>query len=146
MDIEKVIKDYYYKLTMNELKLMNHDEDDWGISYNSLLYLELINMIPKCTGSMLAELLGISKSAVTLKINELIKLGHVIKEQSNQDKRVYYLRVSKENEEVYAQYDKSLNTAVKRIKKKYGEKELNIFCDVLSNISAEYFKDLDDEE
>lgn len=146
MDIEKVIKDYYYKLTMNELKLMNHDEDDWSISYNSLLYLELINMIPKCTGSMLAELLGISKSAVTLKINELIKLGHVIKEQSNQDKRVYYLRVSKENEEVYAQYDKSLNTAVKRIKKKYGEKELNIFCDVLSNISAEYFKDLDDEE
>lgn len=146
MDIEKVIKDYYYKLTMNELKLMNHDEDDWSISYNSLLYLELINMIPECTGSMLAELLGISKSAVTLKINELIKLGHVIKEQSNQDKRVYYLRVSKENEEVYAQYDKSLNTAVKRIKKKYGEKELNIFCDVLSNISAEYFKDLDDEE
>lgn len=145
MKIKKTIKDYYYKMTLNELKLMNHDEDEWDISYNSLLYLDLISMTPQCTGSILAELLGISKSAVTLKINELIKQNLVVKERSEVDRRVYYLRTSEENEKYYAMYDRSLDSAIKSIKNKYSEKELDVFCSILTDINKEYLKEKNEE-
>jgi DNA-binding MarR family transcriptional regulator len=145
MNIKNTIKTYFHEVTLNELHLMN-DGSNWDISYNSLLYLDLINMTPNCTGSYLAEKLNISKSAVTLKLNELIKDGLVIKRQSENDRRVFYIEVSPDSEIYYSQYEKALNSAITKIKGKYDEKEIQIFCDILDDIRDVYISEMENEK
>lgn len=146
MELKKSIKNYFLQITMNELYLMNHDEDGWDISYNSLLYLDLINLIPNCTGSLLADKLGISKAAVTLKVNDLIKQKLVHRVQSDDDKRVFYLKVNEESEAYYKQYEKALNSAVKQAEEKYSLEEREIFINILEDIKNEYVRVLENEK
>ena len=71
MELQKALDTFYYSTALCDLRLMNKQFVDKNITYNSLLYLELIfSMEGKCTASKIAELLYISKPAVTLKINE----------------------------------------------------------------------------
>ncbi|MEG2329730.1 MarR family winged helix-turn-helix transcriptional regulator [Anaerorhabdus sp.] len=146
MELKRVLKNYHYQITLNELYVMNHKEEGWEISYNSLLYLDLIKLIPLCTGSLLADKLGISKAAVTLKVNELIKQGLVVKIQSEQDKRVFYLKISEDCEPYYKQYEKALTRSVQNIEKKYSLEERKIFSDILQDIQDEYIRVMENEE
>ena len=88
MDLRKSLDKFYYSTALCDLRLMNKQFVDENITYNSLLYLELIfTMNGKCTASQIADLLHISKPAVTLKINELIRKGLVTKEPDPKDRR-----------------------------------------------------------
>lgn len=74
-----VVKKFFYTLSLNELNLMNHNQLCPDVSYNTLLYLDLIYFIPDCTASKIAQQLHISKPAVTSKINDMIAQGLVKK-------------------------------------------------------------------
>lgn len=64
------------------------------------------------------------KSAVTLKIKELEKLGLVVKKQSEEDKRVYYLRVNEKFLEEYKSYERVLYAALEEIQDNYSKKDI----------------------
>ena len=90
MSLQKTLNQFYYGMTINELQLMNEKFQSLNITYNSLLYLDIISFTEKCTITLLAQTLHISKSAVTLKVNELVKLGLINKQQSTQDGFIIY--------------------------------------------------------
>ena len=71
MDLQETLNRYFYNQTINELRLMNESASGLNLSYNSLLYLDIISYMPQCTVSTLACALHISKSAVTMKVAEL---------------------------------------------------------------------------
>ena len=120
---------------------MNENSIYPSMTYNSFLYLDLIAYKDDCTVSYLADALHVSKSAVTSKVNELIKLGLVVKTQSEKDRRVYYLTVSPEVAADNRQYDKRLNRAVRVLEERYGEKELGTFRGMLELLSASYLEE-----
>jgi len=91
MLLQNALNQYFYTMTINELQLMNTKFHSLNITYNSLLYLDIISYTKNCTTTFLAQSLRISKSAVTIKVNELVKQGLIIKQQSEDDKRVFYL-------------------------------------------------------
>ena len=92
MNLRKALDTFYYSTALCDLRLMNKKFVNENITYNSLLYMEVIfSMNGTCTASKLAELLHISKPAVTLKINELIKQGLVTKSTDPEDRRKNYL-------------------------------------------------------
>ena len=101
------VNHFYYKMSLYELKIMNEGDFYNGLSYNSMLYLNVIFQTKECTVSKLAESLNITKSAVTLKINELLKDNVVVKEQSQQDKRVFFIKLSPNIEKTFSIYSKS---------------------------------------
>lgn len=138
MILKDSINHFFYSLTVNELQLMNEKFKTLNITYNSLLYLDIISYTPKCTVTYLAQALCISKSAVTLKINEMVKLGLIEKRQSEIDKRVFYLELSKDVEEIYLQYDKALLSAIEHVNQKYSEEEKDIFSRILNDIAKSY--------
>lgn len=96
MTITDKMNSFYYHMSLYELQMMNGSDYFNGLSYNSLLYINVIEQLEDCTVSKLAQALHITKSAVTIKINELVRQKLVLKEQSSMDKRVYYLRLSPE--------------------------------------------------
>lgn len=133
-----VLNKFYYKMSLNELRLMNQDGIYPNVTYNTLLYLDLISYMEHCTVSALAKALHISKSAVTIKVNELIKQGLVQKEQSSKDKRVFYLSVSRQVEEEYRDYDERLLYAAKKLEERYGEEELELFRQMIEELNQNY--------
>lgn len=144
MSLQNYLYEYYYEMTINELKLSNTKRHHENITYNSIMYLDIISYTKNCTVSHLAELLNISKSAVTIKVNELISQGLVIKTTSKIDKRINYLTVNAVMIEEYEAYDKILHDTIKNIENKYTFEEIEKFCDMLSMINAGYKKGVND--
>lgn len=127
------VNHFYYKMSLYELKIMNEGDFYNGLSYNSMLYLNVIFQTKECTVSKLAESLNITKSAVTLKINELLKDNVVVKEQSQQDKRVFFIKLSPNIEKTFSIYSKIFEKIEKQFIKKYSEEELKTFKKILND-------------
>lgn len=136
MTITEAVNAYYYTMALGELRLMNHSLMDSEQNYNTLRYLDMIDMTENCTVTKLAELLHISKPAVTIKINEMLQQGLVVKRQSREDKRVNFLELDAATAKVYRMYDDRLEKAVEKIEKRYTKKERESFCEILSELSA----------
>lgn len=142
MNISREIGKFFYNMSVNELREINSRRFT-HISYNSLLYLNIISDKENCTVSFLAETLNISKPAVTIKINELMKQGLVAKTRSKTDMRVKYLSVTKQIAKEFHDYEKMLLPVIKRIKSRFSEEDINKFLEILGMISkfGEYKND-----
>lgn len=138
MNPTKAIDRLYYNIILNELRMMNENILYHNITYNSLLYLDLISYTQNCTVSFLANALRIAKSSVTLKVNELIKQGLVQKKQSEHDRRVYFLTVQPEILDEFKKLDQATHYAVEQVKKQYAPKEIEHFCEMLEAFSNHY--------
>lgn len=142
MDIVREINEFYCRMAIQELRTCGEGAPYLKLSYNSILYLNVINLTENCTVSRLAEALRVSKPAATLKINELVKRGLVEKERSRTDKRVFYLRLSPEMEEIFHLYDEVFGKIEKELRQKYSEEQLELFGDILHTISAHDWRSL----
>ena len=136
MNLRDALNAFYYSNALCDLRMMNGKFLNQNITYNSLLYLELINsMQGKCTASKLAEMLYISKPGVTQKINELINQGLVIKKPNPQDHRQNFLFVNEEAAPQYRVYNKQDDLAVKTITENFSEEDIEKFCLMLKIIT-----------
>lgn len=145
MGIVKEINNFYYHMALYELQVMNGNDYYNGLSYNSLLYINVIEQMKECTVSKMADVLKITKSAVTLKINELVKQGVVVKKQSEKDKRVYYLELSPHITQVLGVYDQVFYKLERELKGKYSQEQLELFGDVLKTISGYEWRNMQDD-
>ncbi|WP_246019767.1 MarR family winged helix-turn-helix transcriptional regulator [Bacilliculturomica massiliensis] len=130
------LNQYYFDMTVCSIRQLHRDAG-LNISYNSVMYLDIISYQENCTISSLAETLQISRSAVTMKVNELVGKGLVVKTQSSQDRRVFYLRVSDEVERTLDAYDRPIEKAVRRIETAYTPEQIRTFCDMIRIFSEE---------
>lgn len=146
MLLRDTLNQFFYSMTINELQLMNTKFQSLNITYNSLLYLDIISYTDNCTITFLAQSLHISKSAVTIKINEMVKQGLILKEQSKDDKRVFYLKLNDDIATIYQKYDKALYKAIETMDKTYSKQELETFCRIMSDIENIYTKEIQNEK
>lgn len=141
MDLKNSLSRLYYNMTVHDIRYVNRTITG-NLSYNSIMYLDIIAFQENCTVSSLAETLRISKPAVTKKVGELIQLGYVIKTQSEKDKRVYYLRISDELKKNAKVYDRPYSRALRTIENKYDKEQLAILCDIMDIYSREIMKEV----
>lgn len=146
MLLQNTLNNFFYSMNINELQLMNEKFKSLNITYNSLLYLNIIAYTKNCTITFLAQSLHISKPAVTLKINELVNQGFVVKEQSDEDKRFFYLKLNEEITDIYKEYDKALYKAIEAVNINYSKQELETFCNIMSDIGKIYIEEIGNEK
>lgn len=137
MSLKEKMDRFYLDTIINELRLANNSSYQ-NITYNSLLYMDIIAYKKDCTVSYLAEALHVAKSAVTLKVKELEKLGLVFKEQSREDKRVHFLRVNQEVLDRYKEYDAVLYGALDEVEKKYQPEQIQLLMDMFDMINQHF--------
>lgn len=145
MDLIKAFDRFYYSLVTCELRLLNKKIADENVTFNSLMYLELIYNMEDCTASRIAELLNVSKPGVTQKINEMIKQGLVTRTQDPTDKRRYYLSVNEEAVPKYKIYRRQDAEIIKRICNKYSDEDIAKFCEMLDIVSDINFEEITEE-
>lgn len=143
MDLRKALDTYYYSAAMNNLHLMNRKILDESITYNSLLYLEMIYALGEtCTASQIADLLHVSRPGVTQKINELIRQGLVTKRSDPNDRRKHYLSVREEAVPRYKVYRRQDDEAIERLTRQFTPAEIEKFCEMLSILSEINFEEI----
>lgn len=129
---------FYYDMTLNELSMMNQKMLYPNITYNSLLYLDLIVYKENCTVSYLAEALHVAKSAVTMKVNELVRQGLVEKVASETDRRVHYLKVRPAIAAEYQTFDRQTQHALAQVERQFTKEEIGLLCKMLEALSTAY--------
>ena len=143
MDLRKALDTFYYSTALCDLRLMNKQFIDENITYNSLLYIELIyTMNGTCTASKLAELLHVSKPGVTSKLNELMRQGLITKRPDPKDKRKSYLFVNDDAISQYKVFRRQDSEAIKRITDRFTPEEMGKFCEMLDIISEINFEEI----
>ena len=132
MDLRDSLNAFYYSNALCDLQLMNRQFTNPAITYNSLLYLEIIySMQGKCTASRLADLLCVSRPGVTKKLNELLEQGLILKTPDPSDGRKYFLSVNEETAPQYRIYRQQDDLAVRTITERYSQEDIRKFSDML---------------
>lgn len=134
MDLRQRMERLFVDRTVSELQLANSDTYQ-SVTYNSLLYLDLIAYTPDCTAGYLAETLHVAPSAITSKVRELERLGLVTRTRSERDKRVYYLHINEQLRAEYRAYDQILYGALDELEARYTPQQVDLLCEMLDAIN-----------
>ena len=105
--------------------------------------IEVIHALHEPTVGQFAEFLNISQSNATYKVNNLIKKGYLIRQNSETDRREYHLILS---DKYYGYTDimrSYVDTVVGRIRKSFTPEEAKQFGDMLDRISNEMMPETD---
>jgi DNA-binding MarR family transcriptional regulator len=143
LNLHRSLVKIYREFLLHELMLINSDFGSTEITYNSLLYLDIILVTENCTISQIANSLNIAKSSVTLKVQELERMGLVYKVQSKTDKRQFYLKLTEKSKELGQVYNIGISKSIKEISKKYSKQDIRNFIEMLEIIRINYIDECD---
>lgn len=112
-------------------------EREGSLSAMEAFSIEVIHALNEPTIGEFAEFLNISQSNATYKVNNLIKKGYLIKQNSEEDRREYHLVLS---DKYYGYTDimrSYVETVMGRISEKFSDEEQDAFAAALERISEE---------
>ena len=118
-------------------------EREGSLSAMEAFSIEVIHALHEPTVGQFAEFLNISQSNATYKVNNLIKKGYLIRQNSETDRREYHLILS---DKYYGYTDimrSYVDTVVGRIRKSCTPEEAKQFGDMLDRISNEMMPETD---
>ena len=112
-------------------------ERDGSLSAMEAFSLEVIKMLDEPTVGQFADFLNISQSNATYKVNNLIKKGYLVRQNSTTDRRGYHLILSEKfynYMNLLANYEK---TVMERIEQRFPREDVDCFDRMLKVISDE---------
>ena len=107
-------------------------EREGSLTAMEVFSLEVINQLGKPTIGKFAEFLNISQSNATYKVNNLIRKGYIIKENSDTDRREYHLKLSDKFYSYNGLMQSYIDTVMARIHERFTSEELATFEHVLA--------------
>ena len=100
-----------------------------------LYYIELIDKNAGISVSELSKTLDVKKSTVSVAINQLIDLGIVSKIQSSEDKRFYFLQLTKKGNYIMEMHKQVHKDTIKKILKILSQEEVQNFVNIEDKIT-----------
>lgn len=116
-------------------------ERDGSLSAMEAFSLEVIKMLDNPTVGRFAEFLNISQSNATYKVNNLIKKGYLVRQNSSNDRREYHLVLSEKYYNYMALFSSYQKTVIERIEKRFPPEDLERFDEILRVISEELMEE-----
>lgn len=85
------------------------------------------------TSVILAELLGVSKPMITAHLTVLAKKGYITKEQSPEDKRIFYILPTDKALELVDTSKKELNAQLDQLMEKMGRDKFDMLVELIKS-------------
>lgn len=101
--------EYLYILERNNRKFLNDKLAEYDLNMLQAICLLIIEKNNNITQNELAETLFLTKSGITKAINNLKNNNYVKKVRSSEDKRVFFLKLTKKGKIFYLKSNKSTN-------------------------------------
>lgn len=121
--------------TIMKYKVESINSLNADISMSHFIYIEAINKFDKPTFSEVAEKLNVSKPAVTIAVNNLIKMGLVEKIQLDEDKRIFRLSLTSTGSHIVDAYKSTHEKFINRVKSILNEQDYTRLVNLLTKIS-----------
>ena len=118
-------------------------EREGSLSAMEAFSVEVIHQLNAPTIGRFADFLGISQSNATYKVNNLIRKGYIVKENSDTDRREYHLRLSDKFYSYNGLMQSYIDTVLGRIRARFTPEELATFAHVLAVMSDELMPECD---
>ena len=116
-------------------------EREGSLSAMEAFSVEVIHELDAPTIGQFADFLGISQSNATYKVNNLIRKGYIVKENSDTDRREYHLKLSDKFYCYNGLMQSYIDTVMARIHERFTPEELATFEHVLAVMSDELMPD-----
>jgi DNA-binding MarR family transcriptional regulator len=95
------------------------------INITQFQYINAINHMEEPTFTGLAKVLGVSKPSVTGIVNKLIEQGYAQKCQSDSDRRVYYIQLTRAGKQVAVAYEEACREYIDGMARALSDSELH---------------------
>lgn len=141
--IEKLFAEVYdkFKLNFYECIFENSDESD-NLTTIEAICLEIIKILNKPTISELTEFMNVSQPNMTYRVSSLVDKGYVVKEQSTEDKREFFLELT----DKFWAYDNRnkqyIYKVAERMRERFEEDDIKKSEDMLEITSEELMYEL----
>ncbi|MCM3112339.1 MarR family winged helix-turn-helix transcriptional regulator [Lederbergia lenta] len=115
------------------------------LSHEQFSLVRKLYMHGPARSSELAEQLFVHKSAITVRVEKLVKKGLVERQRDEQDRRNVYLQLSKQGIELYESIQAKIDQFLESIVSNLPEEEMESFLNVYEKI-ANYIENYEGEE
>lgn len=110
--------DQSVKQVLSELE---SDESFGKLTLSQLQYLEAVGALTYPSISEVAVKLNITRASTTAGVNRLVKMGYLIKTQSEEDKRVYHVDLTSRSRKMVNAKQQAMQNYVSFIQSALGE-------------------------
>lgn len=86
--------------------------------------------------SVIAEKLRITVGSLTTSMNSLVKKGYVVRERSEEDRRVVYIRLTEKGEKAYHHHERFHQQMVDAAMEELDEEEVSLLAKTLTDLSV----------
>ncbi|MGB9939458.1 MarR family winged helix-turn-helix transcriptional regulator [Methanosarcina sp.] len=104
------------------------------ITLKQIRYLKTIDECGEVTFSRLAKITSNSKPTITETINKFIKMECVYREKSQDDGRIFYIRLTEKGQTIANAEEHALLQVIERIANSLEEKEMDMLIKILGKI------------
>lgn len=122
---------FFKVIGIHDLKSSHYSPHYGNLSFSTSKYLDILSFSENNTVSEIAQALGITKSAVTIKMNDLEKQGLIKRVQSKTDKRMFYISLTDNISDQFEKSDVIFEKIFEETSKKFSQDELEIFSNIV---------------
>lgn len=138
--INHILVQLFHEIWKREEEAIVTDEFQ-DITNNDMHIIEAVGLLNETNNmSGIAKKLGITVGSLTTAMNSLVQKGYVIRERSEQDRRVVFIRLTKKGEKAYWHHKEFHHLMTKAVMEKLKEEEIPILIKMLQGLS-EFFRD-----
>lgn len=137
MDLVDSLKSLYREMSILELSSINSTEG--SLSYLDMLYLDMIYFTDDCTPSHIADTLKVARSAVTIRLNKLMKKGMIERTKSQTDGRVCYIRLTASTRKDYDDFFEQMRPSIDVLENEFTPEQIELFGKMMSRLTTNKF-------
>ena len=139
MLLEQNFSEVYSKFKLHFYKVVfsRWAEREASLTTVETFCMEIIHALGRPTINEFASFIDISAPNATYKVNSLIQKGYLIKVQSTDDKREYYLEPTQKYFDYYNISQGYTNVVIERIRQRFPEEDVKKLTEMLEIISEE---------
>lgn len=126
-----------FKLHLYKEVLRRFENREATLTTIETFCMEAIHALNTPTINEFALFLGISSPNAAYKVNSLIKKGYLLKEQDEEDRRIYRLKVTEKYWEYYNISTSYLNEVMERMQKRFSDTDCAKLEEILVVMSHE---------
>jgi len=136
LTLAEIIEQFSHDIEQHEQKIVKQSVFA-GLTTSQIHYLDAICHLQNPTLSELAEKQKVSKPTATVAVEKLSQLGLVNKVQSDSDRRVLHLHLTKQGEKISELHDAIHTGFAERIQKKLTKTEVTLLIVLLNKVFKE---------
>lgn len=105
-----------------------------NLTMNQFLCLNALDEVENPTVSELAKTMGLAKPTVTNTVNSLVAEGYVDKIQSSEDRRVFFLKVTRKGRKIISAHDQIHRSLARELTKPLSREEVSQLISLLGKV------------